>query len=415
MKRLWLPLGAALVLLAGCKRPPAVPVLTCSHNGTAGVAFEVKVSAVEPDQEDVSYLLDWGDGAAEDWSIPYPSGQELPFTHVYEQRDTYELRARARDIQGSESDWSPPCTLAMPYSAPDSPVVVAGPDTARIGHPCEFLLRLTDPDGDSISVRLDWGDSTLSGWSPAAASGSTVRLSHVYLDSGKVEVRAQTRDSRDARGPWQIIRELRVRDPWVTVVHEDFEHSFPAANWLLLGTGQNSSTWGVDKHRPHAGKYSCWCAGSSGKAPGPYPANVEAWMVYGPFSLEGAVDAQMALWRWAMTEEGFDGVFWGVSVNGSDFSGYYLTGTWPYWECDTVDFKNVPGLGNVCGSTQVWVAFIFSSDATNQNEGCYVDDVLLRKIMGGAADRRPLARDPDSQPARPELKPAFRSLERNER
>ena len=411
MNRWWLPLAAALIILGGCNRPPTIPVLTCSHNASAGVAFEVKVSATEPDGEDVSYLLDWGDGTAEDWTVPYPSGQELPFTHIFGLRDTYELRARARDIQGNESPWSRPCTLAVPYSAPDSPVVVTGPDTARTGYPCEFTLRLSDPDGDSISVRLDWGDSTMSSWSPAAASGGTVRLSHVYQDSGNVQVKAQVKDNRGARGQWLKIKGLSVRDPWVTIVHEDFEHTFPGANWVCLGLGENNATWDVDKYRPHDGKYSCWCAGSSGKAPGPYPPDVKAWMVYGPFSLEGAIDAQMTFWRWAMTEEGFDGMFRGVSVNGNDFNGYYLTGSWPYWECDTVDFKNVPGLGNVCGSSQVWVAFVFTSDINTQYEGCYVDDVLLRKIMSGAAG-------PDvspTWPARPELKQAFRSIRRTER
>jgi hypothetical protein len=406
MNRLWLPLGVALVILAGCKRPPAVPVLTCSHSAMAGVAFEVTVSATEPDREDVSYLLDWGDGAAEDWTIPYPSGQELPFTHVYGQRDTYELQAKARDIQGNESHWSRPCTLAVPYSAPGTPAVVAGPDTARAGNSCEFALRLTDPDGDSISVRLDWGDSTLSGWSPMAASGDTVRLSHVYDDSGKVQVKAQVKDSRGARGPWQKIKELSVEDPWVTVVHEDFEHTFPSANWVCLGTGADPSTWAVDKHRPHVGKYSCWCAGSSGNAPGPYPPDVVAWMIYGPFSLEGASDAQMTFWRWALTEAGWDKMRWLVSVDGLHFSGYYLTGGWPYWECDTVDFKSVPGLGDVCGSTRVWVAFVFSSDESIGYEGCYVDDVLLRKLMGGAAG----STVPQTRPTRPELKQAFLTI-----
>jgi hypothetical protein len=197
----------------------------------------------------------------------------------------------------------------------------------------------------------------------------------------------------------------------VIVVQEDFENAFPGANWVCLGMGQDPSTWDVDKYRPHDGKFSCWCAGSSGKAPGPYPPDVTAWMVYGPFSLDGAIDARMTFWRWALTEIGFDQMFWGVSLDGNDFSGYSLTGVWPYWKPDTIDFRSVPGLGNVCGSPQVWIAFAFLSDFSNQYEGCYVDDVLLRKLMSGV-DSSPVSQ---IRPARPELKQAFHSIRQTER
>jgi len=54
-------------------------------------------------------------------------------------------------------------------------------------------------------------------------------------------------------------------------------------------------------------------------------------------------------------------------------------------------------LGNLCGESQVWIAFIFTSDFMTGYEGAFVDDVVLRKYVGGAAEDSPwLDEEPES-------------------
>jgi hypothetical protein len=51
--------------------------------------------------------------------------------------------------------------------------------------------------------------------------------------------------------------------------------------------------------------------------------------------------------------------------------------------CDVnFDLTNVYTLGNLCGQSQVWIAFKFHSDSSITDEGSYLDDIILRKRVG---------------------------------
>jgi len=163
-------------------------------------------------------------------------------------------------------------------------------------------------------------------------------------------------------------------DGWVTIKAEDFEGSFPN-EWTLYGT----PTWDDESYRYHAGGWSGYCVGSSVSPPGPYPSNANSWMVYGPFSLVGATDAKLDFYRWLNTEADYDYFKWLASVDGTNFYGYQISGSAQTWTSQNFDLKTVPTLGNLCGQSQVWIAFYFVSDGSNEYEGAYVDDAALQK------------------------------------
>lgn len=55
---------------------------------------------------------------------------------------------------------------------------------------------MTDPNGDSVAIRFDWGDSTESHWQGWFASGETVAFSHTWTDTGTYEVHAWAEDQK---------------------------------------------------------------------------------------------------------------------------------------------------------------------------------------------------------------------------
>jgi outer membrane protein assembly factor BamB len=79
--------------------------------------------------------------------------------------------------------------------APDVPAMPAGPDSCFKDTTHTFRAIAVDRDGDSVSVRFDWGDSTLSDWSRWSASDDTVTMTHAWSDTGTFEVTAQAQDS----------------------------------------------------------------------------------------------------------------------------------------------------------------------------------------------------------------------------
>lgn len=67
----------------------------------------------DPDGDKTTYLFDWGDGTTSHWLTPYMTSIVSAY-HNYTERGTYEIRVKARDIYGRESEWSDPLIVSMP-------------------------------------------------------------------------------------------------------------------------------------------------------------------------------------------------------------------------------------------------------------------------------------------------------------
>ena len=78
--------------------------------------------------------------------------------------------------------------------APDVPVRPTGPAYCFKDTTYTFKAVVSDPDGDSMMVRFDWGDSSDSHWMGWFASGDTVASTHVWSDTGNYEVRVAAQD-----------------------------------------------------------------------------------------------------------------------------------------------------------------------------------------------------------------------------
>jgi len=76
------------------------------------------------------------------------------------------------------------------------PTVPTGPEHCVKDTTYTFTTIATDPDGDSVAVRFDWGDSTPSYWQGWFASGDTVALAHAWCDTGTYEVHAWAQDQK---------------------------------------------------------------------------------------------------------------------------------------------------------------------------------------------------------------------------
>jgi len=92
-------------LISGDNSPPSSPVIDGQLNGKAGVKYEYSFVSLDSDNDDLSYMIDWGDGI-EDAIGVFASGELAYASHLWEKSGTYVLKAKAVDIFGAESDWS---------------------------------------------------------------------------------------------------------------------------------------------------------------------------------------------------------------------------------------------------------------------------------------------------------------------
>ncbi len=161
-----------------------------------------------------------------------------------------------------------------------------------------------------------------------------------------------------------------------TILNETFEGAFPSGLWSLSG----SPTWDDENVSSNNGSWAAWCAGSSlSPSDNQYEDNMQADMTYGPFSLDGARNAQLSFASKVGSESGYD--YFKVIVK------YRSRGTWREQEIhsqDGTDDNNWQtfeySLNDYLDNDEVKISFVFTSDVSNyEYEGAWVDDVVISK------------------------------------
>ncbi|NLD45092.1 MAG: hypothetical protein GX657_16555, partial [Chloroflexi bacterium] len=149
--------------------------------------------------------------------------------------------------------------------------------------------------------------------------------------------------------------------------------------------------WAKRSCRAWSGTSAAWAGGGGAQGSllpcgSAYADNVHTWMVYGPFSLEGATRAALDVRLWANTVSGQDSVSLMASTDREQFYGLGLSGNSGGWVAQRFDLTNVHKLGNLAGKSGLWIAIVFDSDPSGSlPEGAYVDDIHLWKSSDGVA------------------------------
>ena len=95
--------------------PPNPPTINGPTSGKTNTAYQWNFTAIDPDNDDVLYQINWDDGTITDWLGAYPSGETIQESHAYTAKGTYTIKCKAKDIYGNESDWGQ-LSVTMPFS-----------------------------------------------------------------------------------------------------------------------------------------------------------------------------------------------------------------------------------------------------------------------------------------------------------
>jgi outer membrane protein assembly factor BamB len=102
--------------------PPNKPTINGHAFGKVGQQYEYSIESTDPDGNDLSYYVDWGDGTNTRWIGPYQSGQEQTLNHTWNKKGTYIILVKAKDNYSQESDWGT-LSVRMPYEPPQFPFI----------------------------------------------------------------------------------------------------------------------------------------------------------------------------------------------------------------------------------------------------------------------------------------------------
>ncbi len=195
-----------VILISGCKKnhAPFIPDIPVGPGvGVVNIAYNFSIEAIDPDDDSVAARCVWKDGDTSNWSPFEISGSIIFLSHSWSDTGTYFVKAQVQDNNEALSNWSEPCSIRIIVDEPPlTPTIPSGPAEGKINISYDFASSTTDPDGDKVSIRFDWGNGDTSDWSAFALTGETITMSNIWLFPGTYLVKAQARDIYDMTSDW---------------------------------------------------------------------------------------------------------------------------------------------------------------------------------------------------------------------
>jgi glutaredoxin len=84
--------------------PPEPPGIYGPSQGIPGKEYDFIFISYDPEESDVWFHINWGDGTIVDWIGPYESGEEVIFSHSWDEEGSKNIEAMAKDEEGIQSD-----------------------------------------------------------------------------------------------------------------------------------------------------------------------------------------------------------------------------------------------------------------------------------------------------------------------
>lgn len=180
--------------IIGQNTPPQTPTVTGPTNGKPNESYEYTITAIDPDGDTLSYLIDWGDGLTSGWVGPYSSGSQVKLSHSWGTLGTYQIRGKAKDINEVESSWSD--SIPMNISVSKIDVTIKG------GFSVSIILKNTGNENLTYipwSIALDKGliiiGKSNNGILSQLKAGEEKTIKSVVFGFGKPTITVQVQDT----------------------------------------------------------------------------------------------------------------------------------------------------------------------------------------------------------------------------
>ena len=185
------------------------PTIDGPTEGEPGIDYDYTFVTDDPEGDNISIQVDWGDGEVTDWIGEYNSGEEVTLSHSWDE-GAYEIKARSKD-RWYHSSWSEPHTVLIGNQPPSAPTI-DGPIEGDIEEELTYTFTAIDPDADELLYYVDWGDGTHDDWFGPFPSGQGVTATHTWDSEDDYEIIAKAKDESGLESDWSEPYLMRIGD-----------------------------------------------------------------------------------------------------------------------------------------------------------------------------------------------------------
>ena len=94
---------------------PNTPTLTGPSSGKPNQEYRYNIMTTDPENEQIWYWINWGDGTNTSWVGPFASGTQITESHTWTTKQNFTITAKAKDIHDVESDLAT-LIISVPFS-----------------------------------------------------------------------------------------------------------------------------------------------------------------------------------------------------------------------------------------------------------------------------------------------------------
>jgi hypothetical protein len=185
--------------------PPNAPAVTGPTSGKVGVPQTYDIVGSDPDNDQVKYTVDWGDGNSDTTPIG-PSGWKSSPSHAWSAAGTYTVKAKTIDAKGLESGWSSPLSVSITQGtgSPPAAPTINGPASGLVNLEFSYTFTSTDPDNDQVQFVIDWGDGN-GDTTGLVASGAQATAKHTWTTVDNFTLKAKAKDATGLESTWSSV------------------------------------------------------------------------------------------------------------------------------------------------------------------------------------------------------------------
>ena len=215
---------------------PSEPEIDGPQFGLVGQELNYTFVSEDLEEDELDYMIDWGDGHIENWDGPHEPGVEIIRSHIYAKNGTYNITARARDFWHKGHWTDPSYRVSIGNHAPWTPDQPIGPIKGSIDIEYTYKATTTDVEENPIWYQWDWGDGNFSDWIGPYPSGDTCEASYTWDKPGEYYIRVRAKDELGMSG-WSFPLS-------VNIVISALEIAQVSGNILLINAViQNKGEW----------------------------------------------------------------------------------------------------------------------------------------------------------------------------
>jgi hypothetical protein len=215
---------------------PEKPIISGPKYGDPDVAHTYEFIADDFENNQIKYLIDWDDGDTIETDY-YPANTTVQLTHSYQNEGDYFITAQAIDEHGKAGPISDEYWIRIGDEPPRKPDI-DGPINGKPGTEINFDFTAIDPENDKVRFNIKWGDGEEITETDEYDSGESVRISHIWENSGNYIVEARAKDQFDYWSTWEryeitIPRSKGISNNFIELLFERFPDFFHLLKFVL--------------------------------------------------------------------------------------------------------------------------------------------------------------------------------------